>query len=154
MFFLAFFHVLSEFSDHASISYCCMRDLAAVLIFFQVRFVNPLLRSLVVGDVAYETLVKLSRCIASPLCNWAIDIAAALRLIVTEDNDMLLNWIPSVDGGGANETPSLGLFERVINGLSISCKSGALPVDSFTFVFPVRIAYILISVRIICNVSI
>ncbi|XP_056168131.1 protein ILITYHIA isoform X1 [Syzygium oleosum] len=103
-----------------------------------VRFVNPLLRSLVVGDVAYETLVKLSRCIASPLCNWAIDIAAALRLIVTEDNDMLLNWrIPSVDGGEANETPSLGLFERVINGLSISCKSGALPVDSFTFVFPI-----------------
>lgn len=102
-----------------------------------VRFVNPLLRSRIVGDVAYETLVKLSRCIASPLCNWAIDIAAALRLIVTEDNDMLLNWIPSVDGGEANGTPSLGLFEHVINGLSISCKSGALPVDSFTFVFPI-----------------
>lgn len=125
-----------------------------VLIFFQVRFVNPLLRSLVVGDVAYETLVKLTRCIASPLCNWAIDIAAALRLIVTEDNDMLLNWrIPSVDGGEANETPSLGLFERVINGLSISCKSGALPVDSFTFVFPVRIAYIFIGVHIYLYLS-
>ncbi|KAF8017892.1 hypothetical protein BT93_H2950 [Corymbia citriodora subsp. variegata] len=102
-----------------------------------VRFVNPLLRSRVVGDVAYETLVKLSRCIASPLCNWANDIAAALCVIVTEDHDMLLNWIPSVDRGEANETPSLGLFERVINGLSISCKSGALPVDSFTFVFPI-----------------
>lgn len=131
-----------------------MRDLAAVLIFLQVRFVNPLLRSLVVGEVAHETLVKLSRCIASPLCNWAIDIAAALRLIVTEDNDVLLNYIPSVDGGEANENFSLGLFERVINGLSISCKSGALPVDSFTFIFPVRIVYILISVRIFLYSSI
>ncbi|TQD88948.1 hypothetical protein C1H46_025540 [Malus baccata] len=45
--------------------------------------------------------------------------------------------IPSVGEGEANERPSLSLFERIINGLSVSCKTGPLPVDSFTFVFPI-----------------
>nr|POE53190.1 isoform 2 of protein ilityhia [Quercus suber] len=68
-----------------------------------VRFVDPLLRSPIVCEVAFETMVKLARC---------------------GDEE-------------ANERPSLGLFERIINGLSVSCKSGPLPVDSFTFVFPI-----------------
>lgn len=104
---------------------------------YQVKFVEPLLRSPVVSEVAYETMVKLARCTASPLCNWALDIATALRLIVTEEVHVLLELIPSVGEGETNERPSLGLFERIISGLSVSCKSGPLPVDSFTFVFPV-----------------
>uniref|UniRef100_A0A2N9J6T6 TOG domain-containing protein n=1 Tax=Fagus sylvatica TaxID=28930 RepID=A0A2N9J6T6_FAGSY len=102
-----------------------------------VRFVDPLLRSPIVSEVAFETMVKLARCTAPPLCNWALDIATALRLIVTEEDRLVLDLIPSGSDEEANEKPSLGLFERVINGLSVSCKSGPLPVDSFTFVFPV-----------------
>lgn len=102
-----------------------------------VKFVEPLLRSPIVSDVAYESLVKLSRCTAPPLCNWAIDIATALRVIVTEEVDILLDLIPATGEGEANESPSMGLFDRIINGLSLSCKSGPLPVDSFTFVFPI-----------------
>lgn len=102
-----------------------------------VQFVEPLLRSPIVGEVAYETLVKLARCTALPLCNWALDIATALRLIVTEEDRILLDLIPSVCDEEANDKPSLGLFDRILNGLSVSCKSGPLPVDSFTFVFPI-----------------
>ncbi|CAK7341235.1 unnamed protein product [Dovyalis caffra] len=102
-----------------------------------VKFVDPLLQSPIVSDVAYETLVKLSRCTAAPLCDWALDIATALRLIVTEDVSVLLDLIPLDSEGETNERPSLGLFERIVNGLSVSCKSGPLPVDSFTFVFPI-----------------
>lgn len=105
--------------------------------FYQIKFVDPLLQSPIVSDVAYETLVKLSRCTAAPLCHWALDIATALRLIVTKDVSVFLDLIPIAGDGEANESPSLGLFERIINGLSVSCKPGPLPVDSFTFVFPV-----------------
>ena len=104
---------------------------------YQVRFVDPLLRSPIVCEVAFETMVKLARCTAPPLCNWALDIATALRLIVTEEDRLVFDLIPSGGDEEANERPSLGLFERIINGLSVSCKSGPLPVDSFTYVFPV-----------------
>ncbi|XP_024025150.1 protein ILITYHIA [Morus notabilis] len=101
------------------------------------KFVDPLLRSPIVGDVAYETMVKLSRCIVAPLCNWALDIATALRLIATDEVRVQFDLISSSGEGEENEIPSLGLFERIVSGLSVSCKSGALPVDSFTFVFPI-----------------
>ena len=104
---------------------------------FQVKFVNPLLRSPVVGEVAYETMVQLSKCSATPLCNWALEIATALRVIATEDINAVWDLIPPVGEGEPSERPSLSLFERVRNALSLSCKSGPLPVDSFTFVFPV-----------------
>lgn len=102
-----------------------------------VKFVDPLLRSPIVSDMAYETLVKLAKCTVQPLCNWALDIATALRLIVTDDVHRLLDLIPPVDEEETDAKQSLGLFERVVNGLSVSCKSGPLPVDSFTFVFPI-----------------
>lgn len=113
------------------------RSCLLIFDFFQVKFVDPLLRSPIVGDVAYNTSVKLARCLVHPLCNWALDIATALRLIVTDEVRIQLELIPIVDEV-AEERPSLGLFERIVNGLSVSCKSGPLPVDSFTFVFPVR----------------
>ncbi|CAN0892758.1 Protein ILITYHIA [Linum grandiflorum] len=110
-----------------------------------VKFVDPLLRSPVVGDVAYETLVKLARCTAEPLCNWALDIATALRRISTEEVSIELDFIPSA--GEGESAPSMGIFERIVNGLSISCKSGPLPVDSFTFVFPIMERILLSSKR-------
>lgn len=56
---------------------------------------------------------------------------------MTKDVSVFLDLIPIAGDGEANESPSLGLFERIINGLSVSCKPGPLPVDSFTFVFPI-----------------
>ncbi|KAF7805246.1 protein ILITYHIA [Senna tora] len=102
-----------------------------------VKFVDPLLRSPIVNDEAFETMIKLSRCTAPPLCDWALDISTALRLIVTDEVRLLLDLIPSVAEEEADGKPSNGLFERVLNGLSTSCKSGPLPVDSFSFVFPI-----------------
>lgn len=102
-----------------------------------VKFVEPLLRSPIVSDEAFEALVMLSRCTASPLCDWALDISTALRLVVTDEVHLLLDLVPSVAEEQVNQKPSHGLFERIIDGLSTSCKSGALPVDSFTFVFPI-----------------
>ncbi|KAJ6761628.1 TRANSLATIONAL ACTIVATOR GCN1-RELATED [Salix koriyanagi] len=77
-----------------------------------IKFVDPLLQSPIVSDMAYETLVK------------AITI-------------VFLDLIPPSGDGEVNESPSLGLFERIVKGLSVSCKPGPLPVDSFTFVFPI-----------------
>lgn len=82
--------------------------------------------------------MKLSKCTVDPLCNWALEIATALRLIATEESSVLLELFPSVGDGNDNGAPSLGLFERLVSGLTISCKSGPLPVDSFTFIFPVN----------------
>ncbi|KAK2365272.1 protein ILITYHIA [Trifolium repens] len=102
-----------------------------------VKFVEPLLRSPIVSDEAFETLVMLSRCTAPPLCDWALDISTAIRLVVTDEVHLLLDLAPSVAEEEVNQRPSHGLFERIIDGLSTSCKSGALPVDSFSFVFPI-----------------
>ncbi|GAU13582.1 hypothetical protein TSUD_346860 [Trifolium subterraneum] len=102
-----------------------------------VKFVEPLLRSPIVSDEAFETLVMLSRCTAPPLCDWALDISTAIRLVVTDEVHRLLDLVPSVAEEEVNQKPSHGLFERIIDGLTTSCKSGALPVDSFSFVFPI-----------------
>lgn len=102
-----------------------------------VKFVNPLLRSPIVGEAAYKTMIMLAKCSVSPLNNWALDLATALRLIASDESHRLCDIIPSdgdrVPKGGL----FLGLFERIITGLSVSCKTGPLPVDSFTFVFPI-----------------
>lgn len=115
-----------------------MKKTNILFILYQFKFVDPLLRSPIVGDVAYETLIKLSRCLAPPLCHWAIDIATALRLIAIDEVRVQLDLIPLAGEGEDNERPSLGLFERIVAGLSVSCKYGPLPVDSFTFIFPVK----------------
>lgn len=82
--------------------------------------------------------MKLSKCTIDPLCNWSLEIATALRLIATEETNVLWELFPSIGEEEDNRAPSLGLFERLVRGLSISCKSGPLPVDSFTFIFPVK----------------
>lgn len=89
------------------------------------------------GDAAYEALVKLSRCIAPPLSNWALDIATALRVVEVEESHCVLDLISTVDGEELNKVSFPGLFNRVVNGFTVSCKYGPLPVDTFIFVFPV-----------------
>lgn len=78
--------------------------------------------------------MKLARCTVQPLCNWALEIATALRLIAIDEVDASSVLRPSVDKA---EKTYEGLFERIVHGLSVSCKSGPLPVDTFTFIFPV-----------------
>ncbi|PWA68142.1 ILITYHIA [Artemisia annua] len=102
-----------------------------------VKFVNPLLHSPIVNESAYETMVKLSKCTAPPLSNWGLDIATALRLIATTEPHISWDQLSSLGEGDHNDRSSLSLFERVMQGLSVSCKYGPLPVDSFTFVFPI-----------------
>lgn len=102
-----------------------------------VNFVDPLLQSPIISDAAFETMLKLAKCIAPPLCNWAPEIAAALHIISTKEGHILSELISSTGEGDIQEKPSIGLFERIIAGLSISCKGGPLPADSFTFVFPI-----------------
>lgn len=82
--------------------------------------------------------MKLSKCTIDPLCNWSLEIATALRLTATEETSILWDLFPSIRDGEHDGTPSLGLFERLVSGLTTSCKSGPLPVDSFTFIFPVN----------------
>ncbi|KAJ8616836.1 hypothetical protein MRB53_036208 [Persea americana] len=103
----------------------------------QVNFVDPLLRSPLVSDAAFETLMKLTRCIAPPLCNWAPEIAAALRIISTNEVHLVCDLMPSVGEREVQDKPSIGLFERIISGLLTSCKAGPLPADTFTFIFPI-----------------
>ncbi|KAG9447741.1 hypothetical protein H6P81_013869 [Aristolochia fimbriata] len=102
-----------------------------------VNFVDPLLRSPIVCDMAFEVMSKLARCVAPPLCNWATEIAAALRMISTEEVHIIWDLIPSFSDGDLQENPSAGLFERIVSGILISCKGGPLPADTFTFVFPI-----------------
>lgn len=108
-----------------------------IFVRWQVNFVDPLLRSPLVSDAAFETLMKLTRCIAPPLCNWAPEIAAALRIISTNEVHLVCDLIPSVGEGEVQDKPSIGLFERITSGLLTSCKAGPLPADTFTFIFPV-----------------
>ncbi|MQL85371.1 hypothetical protein Taro_017911, partial [Colocasia esculenta] len=100
-----------------------------------VKLVDPLLRSPIVSDAAFETMLKLARCLAPPLCDWAPEIAAALRIISTQDMHIVLELIPPSSLGENNQ--SLSLFEQIIAGLLTSCKSGPLPADSFTVIFPI-----------------
>ncbi|XP_074569489.1 LOW QUALITY PROTEIN: protein ILITYHIA-like [Curcuma longa] len=108
-----------------------------------VKYVDPLLHSSIVGDAAFETMLNLARCLAPPLSSWAHEIAAALRLISAKDVHVVLELTPPVEGH-VPKGPSLGIFEQIVNGLSVSCKAGPLPADSFTFMFPV-IEHILLS---------
>ncbi|XP_020981860.1 LOW QUALITY PROTEIN: protein ILITYHIA [Arachis duranensis] len=133
-----------EIQDHLSLMLRALGDMAIANTVFahsrlpsMVKFVEPLLRSPIVSDEAFETMVKLSRCTAPPLCDWALDISTALRLIVIDQVHVLLDRVPSDAEEEVHERPSLGLFDRILDGLSTSCKSGALPVDSFSFVFPI-----------------
>ncbi|XP_073102669.1 protein ILITYHIA [Elaeis guineensis] len=102
-----------------------------------VTYVEPLLRSPIVSDAAFCAMLKLARCIAPPLCNWASEIAAALRVISTEGVHLVWELMSQVVEGEVHQKPPLSFFEQIVRGLSVSCKSGPLPADSFTFIFPI-----------------
>ncbi|RLN18249.1 translational activator GCN1 [Panicum miliaceum] len=102
-----------------------------------VNYVEPLLSSAIVSDAAFRTMLRLARCTAPPLCNWAPEIAAAIRVISVGDFEMVLDLMPVIMEEDSKKKPSSGLFEQIVNGLTIACKAGPLPADSFTFIFPV-----------------
>ncbi|XP_020529182.1 protein ILITYHIA [Amborella trichopoda] len=101
-----------------------------------VAFVNPLLNSPIVSDVAFETMLKLARCIAPPLDQWAPEIAAAYRIITTQQVLVLKEALLKVEVEVKQER-SMGVFQRIVAGLVVSCNTGPLPADSFTFIFPI-----------------
>ncbi|CAN6297987.1 unnamed protein product [Urochloa humidicola] len=102
-----------------------------------VNYVEPLLSSAIVSDAAFRTMLRLARCTAPPLCNWAPEIAAAIRVISVGDFEMVLDLMPVIMDEDSRKKPSSGLFEQIVNGLTIACKAGPLPADSFTFIFPI-----------------
>ncbi|GAB2287177.1 eIF-2-alpha kinase activator GCN1 [Dionaea muscipula] len=116
-----------------------------------VKFVDPLLRSPIVSSVAYDTLVKLSRCIAPPLCNWALDVATGLRLVVAEEDHVVWDLIPLLVEGDVDKRSHPGVFQRITYALSVSCRSGPLPVDTFKFVFPIMERILLSSKRTVLH---
>ena len=46
-------------------------------------YVMSLLSSLIVNSDAFETMVKLARCVAPPLRDLALDLGASLRIVAT-----------------------------------------------------------------------
>lgn len=103
-----------------------------------VNYVQPLLSSPIVSDAAFDTMLKLAKCIAPPLCNWALQLTSALHIISTENARVVWELLPApAVEGEVLKRPSMGIFEQIVAGLSVSCKTGPLPADSFTFVFPI-----------------
>uniref|UniRef100_A0A0D3FNC8 TOG domain-containing protein n=1 Tax=Oryza barthii TaxID=65489 RepID=A0A0D3FNC8_9ORYZ len=102
-----------------------------------VNYVEPLLSSPIVSDAAFRAMLNLARCTAPPLCNWAPEIAAAIRVIAVDDFEMVMDLMPVIVEEDSNKKSSPGLFEQIVTGLTVACKAGPLPADSFTFVFPV-----------------
>uniref|UniRef100_A0A0E0P0K8 TOG domain-containing protein n=1 Tax=Oryza rufipogon TaxID=4529 RepID=A0A0E0P0K8_ORYRU len=102
-----------------------------------VNYVEPLLSSPIVSDAAFRAMLNLARCTAPPLCNWAPEIAAAIRVIAVDDFKMVMDLMPVIVEEDSNKKSSPGLFEQIVTGLTVACKAGPLPADSFTFVFPV-----------------
>ncbi|KAF0910338.1 hypothetical protein E2562_001518, partial [Oryza meyeriana var. granulata] len=102
-----------------------------------VNYVEPLLSSPIVSDAAFRAMLNLARCTAPPLCNWAPEIAAAIRVIAVDDFEMVMDLMPVTVEEDSKKKSSCGLFEQIVTGLTVACKAGPLPADSFTFVFPV-----------------
>ncbi|URD74488.1 hypothetical protein MUK42_09064 [Musa troglodytarum] len=116
-----------------------------------VNYVEPLLHSSIVGNAAFGTMLNLARCLAPPLCSWAHEIAAALRIVSTKDVNVLWDLIPPVNEGEVHKRSSLSIFEQIVTGLSVSCNTGPLPADSFTFVFPIMEQILLSSKKTILH---
>jgi hypothetical protein len=114
-----------------------------------VNYVEPLLSSPIVSDAAFRAMLNLARCTAPPLCNWAPEIAAAIRVIAVDDFKMVMDLMPVIVEEDSNKKSSPGLFEQIVTGLTVACKAGPLPADSFTFVFPIM-ERILLSTKKTC----
>ncbi|VAI01787.1 unnamed protein product [Triticum turgidum subsp. durum] len=103
-----------------------------------VNYIEPLLSSPIVSDAAFCAMLRLARCTAPPLCNWATEIAAAIHVMSVEDFEAVLDLMPVIimEEDSKKRSPS-GLFEKIVTGLTAACRTGPLPADSFTFVFPI-----------------
>jgi hypothetical protein len=111
----------------------------------QANYVEPLLSSAIVSDAAFGAMLRLARCLAPPLCNWAPEIAAAIRVISVDDFEMTLDLMPVTMEEDDKKKSSPGLFEQIVNGLIVACKAGPLPADTFTFIFPVFLSLLIVS---------
>lgn len=100
-------------------------------------YVMPLLSSPIVNSDAFETMVKLARCVAPPIRDLALDLGVALKIVATSKASIVQELVLSSDQTNAKEKPVAGMFERIVAGLVTACKDGPLPADSFTFIFPI-----------------
>lgn len=100
-------------------------------------YVMPLLSSPIVNSDAFETMVKLARCVAPPVRDLALDLGAALKIVATSKASIVQELVLSSDQTNAKEKRVAGVFERIVAGLTTACKDGPLPADSFTFIFPI-----------------
>jgi hypothetical protein len=108
----------------------------------QVNYIEPLLSSPIVSDAAFCAMLRLARCTAPPLCNWATEIAAAIHVMSVEDFEAVLDLMPVIImEEDSKKRPPSGLFEKIVTGLTAACRMGPLPADSFTFVFPVFLQF-------------
>ncbi|KAJ3693130.1 hypothetical protein LUZ60_012225 [Juncus effusus] len=107
-----------------------------------VKYVDPLLSSQIVSSPSFTAMLNLAKCTSPPLCDYSTEIASGLRAISLQGS---IDLAPSNDDVAVDRSklPPPGLFERIVNGLSVACERGALPADTFTFVFPIieRILY-------------
>lgn len=102
---------------------------------------DPLLSSPIVSDAAFSAMLKLARCTAPPLCDYATEIAAALRITSNKDSILVLDLAPVNERENHAKKTLPGLFDQIVTGLSLACKSGPLPADTFTFIFPVTMIH-------------
>lgn len=100
-------------------------------------YVMPLLSSPIVNSDAFETMVKLARCVAPPVRDLALDLGVALRIVATSKASIVQELVLSSDQTNVKEKMVAGVFERIVAGLVTACKDGPLPADSFTFIFPI-----------------
>ncbi|CAM6126914.1 unnamed protein product [Calypogeia fissa] len=100
-----------------------------------VERVLPLLKSPIVDSDAYDTMEKLTSCVAPPLRPLGSDLAAALRLISTLAPSVLKDLDGPAPTDSRKNKP--GVVERVVGGLAVACKLGPLPPPSFALVFPI-----------------
>ncbi|EFJ34482.1 hypothetical protein SELMODRAFT_230367 [Selaginella moellendorffii] len=113
--------VLRAIAAVADANLCFVHDHLPALI----PLVLPLLKSPIVSDEAFHTMVKLTGSVTPALRYLATDIAAAMKILVSSFS--LQIYLDE----------EKGVVRRVITGIVSACVREPFPAESFTLVFPV-----------------
>ncbi|EFJ05799.1 hypothetical protein SELMODRAFT_162851 [Selaginella moellendorffii] len=113
--------VLRAIAAVADANLCFVHDHLPALI----PLVLPLLKSPIVSDEAFHTMVKLTGSVTPALRYLATDIAAAMKILVSSFS--LQIYLDE----------EKGVVQRVITGIVSACEREPFPAESFTLVFPV-----------------
>ncbi|XP_024522570.1 protein ILITYHIA isoform X2 [Selaginella moellendorffii] len=113
--------VLRAIAAVADANLCFVHDHLPALI----PLVLPLLKSPIVSDEAFHTMVKLTGSVTPALRYLATDIAAAMKILVSSFS--LQIYLDE----------EKGVVQRVITGIVSACEREPFPAESFTLVFPI-----------------